>query len=44
VSYGASPAAFGVQLTKTGITGDVVVAEPANGCTPITSPVAVELR
>ena len=40
VSYAALPAAFGAQLTKTGITGDVVVAEPANGCTAITSPVA----
>ena len=40
VSYGASPAAFGPQLDTTGITGDVVVAEPANGCTAITSPVA----
>ena len=40
VSYAASPASFGVQLTKTGITGDVVVAEPADGCTDITSPVA----
>ena len=40
VSYAALPAAFGAQLTKTGITGDVVVAEPADGCTAITSPVA----
>jgi len=40
VSYGASPAAFGPQLDTTGITGDVVVAEPANGCTPITSSVS----
>jgi extracellular elastinolytic metalloproteinase len=39
-SYGALPAAFGVPLTKTGITGDVVVAEPADGCTAITSAVA----
>ena len=40
VSYAALPAAFGAQVTKTGITGDVVVAEPANGCTAITSAVA----
>jgi hypothetical protein len=40
VSYGAAPAAFGPQLTTTGITGDVVVAAPANGCTAITSSVA----
>ena len=40
VSYAALPAAFGAQLTKTGITGDVVVAEPADGCTAITAPVA----
>jgi hypothetical protein len=40
VSYAASPAAFGLQLSKTGITGDVVVAEPADGCTDITSAVA----
>jgi alpha-D-ribose 1-methylphosphonate 5-triphosphate synthase subunit PhnG len=38
--YNAVPAAFGAQLTKTGITGNVVVAEPANGCAPITSAVA----
>ncbi|HZI29271.1 MAG TPA: M36 family metallopeptidase [Gemmatimonadaceae bacterium] len=40
VSYGASPAAFGPQLDTTGITGDVVVAVPADGCAAITSPVA----
>jgi hypothetical protein len=40
VSYAALPAAFGAQLTKTGITGDVVAAVPADGCTDITSPVA----
>ncbi len=39
-SYGASPAAFGPQLDTTGTTGDVFVAAPANGCTPITSAVA----
>jgi hypothetical protein len=39
-SYGASPAAFGPQLDTTGITGNVLVAVPANGCTAITSPVA----
>lgn len=38
--YNAAPAAFGAQLTKTGFTGDVVVAEPADGCTAITSAVA----
>lgn len=38
--YNAATAAFGEQLTKTGVTGDVVVAEPADGCTAITSAVA----
>jgi hypothetical protein len=38
-TYAALPADFGAQLTKTGITGDVVVAEPADGCAPITSAV-----
>jgi hypothetical protein len=40
VSYGATAAAFGPQLNTTGITGDVAIATPANGCTAITSPVA----
>ena len=39
-NYGASPAAFGPQLDTSGITGNVVVAVPADGCTAITSPVA----
>jgi len=38
--YNAAPAAFGLQLSKTGVTGSVVVAEPADGCTAITSAVA----
>lgn len=40
VSYGATAAAFGPQLDTTGITGNVVAAAPADGCTAITSPVA----
>jgi hypothetical protein len=39
-SYAALPAAFGAPLTKTGVTGDVVAAVPADGCTDITSAVA----
>ena len=39
-NYGASPATFGPQLNTSGITGNVLVAVPANGCTAITSPVA----
>src|SRR4029453_9868563 len=39
-TYAALPAAFGVPLDKTGVTGDVVVADPANGCTAISSAVA----
>ena len=39
-TYPALPAAFVVQLTKTGTTGDVVVAEPADGCTDIAPSVA----
>jgi len=38
--YNAARADFGQQLTKTGFTGDVVVAQPADGCAAITSAVA----
>ena len=38
--YNAAPAAFGAPLTTSGITGNVVVAVPADGCTAITSAVA----
>jgi extracellular elastinolytic metalloproteinase len=41
--YSAAPAAFGAPLTKTGVTGNVVVAVPADGCTAITSPVAGQI-
>jgi Zinc metalloprotease (elastase) len=41
--YNAATASFGEQLTKTGITGNVVVAEPADGCTAITSAVAGQI-
>src|SRR5262247_3881588 len=39
-TYAALPAAFGVPVDKTGVTGDVVVADPANGCTAISAAVA----
>jgi hypothetical protein len=38
--YNAATAAFGGQLTKTGLTGNVAIAEPADGCAAITSAVA----
>ena len=41
-NYGASPATFGPQLDTSGITGNVLIAVPADGCTAITSPVAGE--
>ena len=41
--YNAAPAAFGQTLTKAGFTGNVVVAEPANGCTAITSAIAGQI-
>jgi len=41
--YNAATASFGAQLTKTGITGNVVVAAPADGCTAITSAVAGQI-
>jgi extracellular elastinolytic metalloproteinase len=41
--YNAAPAQFGEQLTATGFTGNVVVAEPADGCTAITSNVAGQI-
>jgi extracellular elastinolytic metalloproteinase len=40
VRYNAAPADFGPQLDKTGVTGNVVVAAPADGCAAITAPVA----
>ena len=39
--YFAQSALFGPTLTTTGITGDVVAAAPANGCTALTNPSAV---
>jgi hypothetical protein len=41
--YNAAAASFGAPLTKTGVTGNVVVAEPADGCTAITSAVAGQI-
>lgn len=39
--YEAAPSAFGPELTETGITGDVVYAQPANACAPLTNPTAI---
>lgn len=39
-SYVAAGADFGPALTPTGITGNVVAAVPANGCTAISTPLA----
>jgi extracellular elastinolytic metalloproteinase len=41
--YNAATASFGEQLTKTGVTGNAVVAEPADGCTTISSAVAGQI-
>jgi hypothetical protein len=41
--YNAGPASFGEQLTSTGFTGNVVAAQPADGCTAITSAVAGQI-
>jgi hypothetical protein len=39
--YQAATAEFGPPLTAAGITGEVVAAMPANGCTALTNPAAV---
>ncbi len=36
-NYEAAAAGFGPPLTTTGVTADVVYAQPANGCTPLTN-------
>jgi hypothetical protein len=41
--YNAAPAAFGAPLTPAGLTGNAVVAVPADGCTAITSAVAGQI-
>jgi hypothetical protein len=38
--YAAATADFGPALDKTGVTGNVVVAAPADGCTALTTPIA----
>jgi Zn-dependent metalloprotease len=40
-TYLAGPARFGPALDETGVTGDVVLAEPVLACEPITNPGAV---